>query len=625
MDHTRFREQAAKLVAQMTIEEKLSQMKYNAPAIEHLGIPAYNWWNECLHGLARNGTATVFPQAIGLAASFHKQRMRQVAETIATEARAKYNENKKQGYTDIYQGLTMCSPNINIFRDPRWGRGHETYGEDPVLTGMMAAEYVKGLQGDGKYRKLDATLKHFAVHSGPENERHGFNVEIGEEEMFDTYLRAFEYCIREAKPAAVMGAYNAVNGEPCVASKTLLQKILREKWGFEGYVESDAGGVEDIHNYQKLTGSAAESAALSVNNGCDLCIGSAFEYLPEAYKKGWISEERVNEAVIRLFETRFRLGMFADDCEYDNIPYDVVDCEAHKELNLQMAKESMVLLKNDGILPLDPGLKIAVIGPAAEDPLMLFGNYNGRASEYVTLLQGVKKYASHVTYAMGCDYRKEPMEWSERMENEALIAVKRSDVVILCMGLNPLLEGEEPDEYSASTGGDKLSIELPKVQRALYEKIKAIGKPIIFVNVSGSCIALKQQKEDCRAIMQVFYPGALGGQAFADILFGKDSPSGRLPVTFYASDSDLPDFKDYSMKNRTYRYFSGEPVFAFGHGLTYSQIREEWLDDDKVMLVNEGRTDTWYSVLQYEYVPHKSLKNFEKVFIRSGETKEIQF
>ncbi len=620
-----FKEQARALVTQMTVEEKLSQMKYNAPAVERLGIPAYNWWNECLHGVARNGTATVFPQSIAMAASYNKALIYKVATAISDEARAKYNENKKQGYTEIYQGLTMCSPNINIFRDPRWGRGHETYGEDPVLTGMLATEYIKGLQGDGKYRKLDATLKHFAVHSGPESNRHGFNVEIGEEEMFDTYLKAFEYCIKNADPSAVMGAYNAVNGEPCVASDTLLKKILREKWGFEGYVESDAGGVEDIHEYLKITNNTEESAALSINNGCDLCIGSSYDNLKEAYDKGLIDEGRVDEAVTRLFEARFRLGMFAEDCEYDSITYEVIDSREHQELNLQMARESIVLLKNEGILPLDQGKKIAEIGPNADEASVLFANYHGRASEWISLLQGIKEFNANVIYAQGCHHWKRPGFWEEQTVNEAVIAARKCDVVIMCMGLKPQMEGEQSDDYSGSNGGDKASIQLPEVQRELYEKVKAVGKPIIFVNVSGSCIALKEQKDECEAIIQVFYPGAMGGRAFAEILFGKCSPSGRLPVTFYGSDADLPDFKDYSMQNRTYRYFRGEPVFAFGHGLTYSKIIENWLDEGNVQIINEGQYDTWYSVLQYEYIPYKRLKNFVKIFIRSGETKEINF
>ena len=620
-----FKKMAEELVSKMTIEEKLSQMNYNAPAIERLGIPAYNWWSECLHGAARNGTATVFPQSIGLAASFNKERMREVATAISDEIRAKYNENKKQGFTEIYQGITMCSPNINLFRDPRWGRGQETYGEDPVLTGMMATEYVKGLQGEGKYRKTDATLKHYAVHSGPEADRRGFNVNIGDEELFNTYLYAFEYCIKNADPSAVMCAYNAVNESPCVASKALLQDILRDRFGFRGYVESDANGVEYLNKYHKTTKNAAESAALAVESGCDLCIGDAYRELPAAYAAGLISEDVINEAVTRLFTARFRLGMFASDCEYDSIPYEVIDCEAHQRLNLQMARESIVLLKNDGILPLSRDKKIAVIGPDAADEAPLYGNYNGRASETVTLLRGIKEKAKNVLYAKGSEYVNAPRPYEERMESEALAVASRADVVILCMGISPVMEGEEVDGDYGTEGGDKRSIELPAVQKQLFAKIAALGKPMIFVNVSGSCLALKAQDETCNAVLQCFYPGALGGRALADILFGECSPSARLPVTFYSSDADLPDFRDYSMKNRTYRFFEGKPVYPFGHGLTYSDIRENWESESAVTVENHGPYDTYYSVLQYSKAPRRALKDFKKIFIKKGEKIKVAF
>lgn len=620
-----FRKKAEELVSQMTLEEKLSQMNHDAPAIPRLGIPAYNWWSECLHGVARNGTATVFPQSIAMAASFNKERMYQVASAISDEIRAKYNENKKQGFTEIYQGLTMCSPNINIFRDPRWGRGQETYGEDPVLTGMMATEFVKGLQGDGKYRKADATLKHYAVHSGPEADRRGFNVDIDDETLYDTYFYAFEYCIRNADPSAVMSAYNAVNGTPCVASKFLLREVLREKFGFTGFVESDANGVEYLDRYHKVTASPAESAAMSVNAGCDLCIGDAYKELGKAYELGLLSEETVNESVIRLFTDRFRLGMFADDCEYDSIPYEVVDCAKHRQLNLQMARESIVLLKNDGILPLDNRKKIAVIGPAADDVSVLLGNYNGRPSESVTLLQGIQEKTEKLLYSKGADYLKEPREYDERLENEALIVARKCDVILLCMGICPAMEGEEVDGCYGTEGGDKRSIALPQVQQRLFEKLRALGKPMIFVNVSGSCLGLKDQDESCSAVLQCFYPGALGGRALADILFGVCSPSGRLPVTFYASDEDLPDFRDYSMENRTYRFFTGKPVYPFGHGLTYSEITEDWTAENAVTVTNKGPYDTWYSVLRYSNNTHKQLEDFKKIFLKAGESQVVTF
>lgn len=629
-----FRKMAKELVSKMTVKEKLSQMKYNAPAIERLGIPAYNWWSECLHGAARNGTATVFPQVIGMAASFNKSALKKVGAAISDEVRAKYNANKKQGYTDIYQGLTMCSPNINIFRDPRWGRGHETFGEDPTLTGMLATEFVKGLQGNGKYRKADATLKHYAVHSGPEAERRGLNVNIDRETMNDTYLAAFKYCVENARPSAVMGAYNAVNGEPCTASKTLLIDILRDEYKFDGFVMSDAAGVEYINQYHALTADVTESAAMAVNMGCELCIGDAYENLEDAYGRGLITDERIDEAVTKLFEARFRLGMFANDCEYDNIPYDVIDCEKHKRLNQRLAEESIVLLKNDGILPLDKSKKIAVIGPNADNRAVLIGNYNGTPSSYTTLLSGIQKQA-RVMYARGCNHMLEPNRYEERTVIEAVTVAKMCDVVVMCMGITPEYEGEEVDQYSlAQLSGDKATISLPKVQTELYEAIKLTGKPIVFVNVSGSCMALGDQKKNCNAVIQCFYPGATGGDALANILFGKVSPSARLPVTFYESDDDLPPFRDYSMENRTYKYFSGTPVFEFGHGLTYSDISENWIDENTVEITNNGPFNTAYSVLKFETPapdknkklnPKKLLRDFAKINLKVGEKKTVKF
>lgn len=623
-----FGKMAEELVAKMTLAEKISQMKYDAPAIERLGIPAYNWWNECLHGVARAGTATVFPQAIGMAASFNPELMNEVATVISDEARAQYNEYKTFGETDIYQGLTYWSPNINIFRDPRWGRGHETYGEDPYLTGVMGTEFIKGLQGDGKYRKLDATIKHYVVHSGPEDERHSFNAVASEKDMYETYLWAFKYCIDNADPSAVMGAYNRTNGEACCASKTLLKDILRDEFGFKGYVVSDCGAICDINKNHKITNNEAESAALAVNNGCELNCGSAYPFLKTSVALGLITEETITEAVTKLFEARYRLGMFADDCEYDSIPFDIIDCEKHREVNLKMAQESIVLLKNNGILPLSPDKKIAVIGPNSDSLDMLVANYQGRPSKHYTPLQGILEYTD-VKFAKGCPLWND----DEGVHNvctsikEAIVAARNSDVVIMCMGLDATMEGEESDEHSGSfmISADKADLELPKTQRELYDAVKTVGKPIIFVNISGSCINLSKQKEECDAIIQCFYPGAMGGLALADIIFGKVSPSGRLPVTFYAGTDDLPAFKDYSMENRTYKFYKGTPVYEFGFGLTYSQIDEEWIDEDTVRVTNKGGYDTAYSVLKFEYIPHKNLCGIKKVFIKKGETLEVKF
>ncbi len=623
-----FMDRAKALVAQMTLEEKMSQMKYDAPAVERLGIPAYNWWNECLHGVARSGVATVFPQAIGMAASFDTDMMHRVATAISDEARAKYNEYKSFGYTDIYQGLTFWSPNINIFRDPRWGRGHETYGEDPYLTGRMGVAFIKGLQGEGKYRKVDATVKHYAVHSGPEELRHSFDAKVSEHDLRETYLWAFKYCIDHANPSAVMGAYNRTNGEPCCGSKTLLGDILYGEWGFDGYVVSDCGAICDMHRSHKVTANDVESAALAVNNGCQMNCGKAYLWLKDAYDQGLVSEETITAAVEKLFEARFRLGMFDDDCEYDNIPYEVVDCEQHRALNRKMAQKCMVLLKNDGILPLGSNVRtIAVIGPNADDKGILLGNYNGTPAKYATLLRGIQDgFDGRVIYARGCHLTRPALDKNEEHPlNEALIAAKNADVVVLIMGINPSIEGEEGDAYNSARGGDRVDLELPAVQRELIDAVMALGKPTVFVNVSGSCTNLEREDKRCNAVLQCFYPGAEGGNALADILFGKVSPSARLPVSFYRSIDDLPAFEDYSMENRTYKFFKGKCVYEFGHGLTYSDVKEHWIDENTVEVHNTGNCDTDYSVLKFDYIPHKCLTNFTCLHLRAGEKQRVTF
>ena len=624
-----FMARAKELVSKMTIEEKIGQMRYDAPAIPRLNIPAYNWWNECLHGVARQGCATVFPQAIGMAASFNCPLMERVATAISDEARAKYNEFKKFGSTEQYQGLTYWSPNINIFRDPRWGRGHETYGEDPLLTGKMGTAFIKGLQGNGKYRKLDATIKHYAVHSGPEYERHGFNAIVSKKDLYETYLSAFKYCIDNADPSAVMGAYNRVNGEACCASKTLLKDILYGEFGFKGYVVSDCGAIRDINAGHKITSSEAESAALAVNNGCQLNCGDAYLSLVDAYEEDLVTEETITECVEKLFEARFRLGMFDDDCEYDKIPYDVVECDEHRQLNLKMAEESIVLLKNNGILPLDKSKykTIAVIGPNSDRFSVLIGNYNGNPSKYVTPLRGIQDaFDGKVIFAAGCH----PSDigssmWGGYPLREGVICADKADLVIMCMGLNPGMEGEEGDAYNGDVAGDKKDIELPESQRKLFEEVIKLGKPTIFVNISGSCLSLCEQDKKCDAVLQCFYGGAEIGNALANILFGKTSPSGRLPVTFYRSSDDLPPFRDYSMENRTYKFFKGNPLYAFGHGLTYADISESWISENEVIVKNNGGMDTDYSVLKFKTEPHKELLDFKKIHIKVGEEIKVTF
>ncbi len=628
------KDRAKALVSQMTLAEKVSQLQYDAPAIEHLGLKAYNWWNECLHGVGRAGTATVFPQAIGMAASFNKELMYEVATAISDEARAKYNEYKSLGQTEIYQGLTFWSPNINIFRDPRWGRGHETYGEDPHLTSEMGIAFIKGLQGDdAKHRKLDATIKHFYVHSGPEHGRHGFDSIVSQEDIDHTYIVAFKNCIEQAKPAAVMGAYNAVNGELCCGSSYLIQEVLRDQLGFEGYYVSDCGAICDFHEFHKFTSNQAESAALAVKSGCDLNCGNAYRYLKTAVASGLISEEEITICCERLMEARYDLGMMDEDCVYDSITMDVVECEKHTNINREMARESIVLLKNNNILPLSKEWKsIAVIGPNADDKVVLLGNYNGTPSRYTTLLRGIQEAADEVgikvNYATGCHLVKPTEAFVDQIVNpyaEAVLAAKRSDVVIMCMGLNPLIEGEEGDAYNADLSGDKPDIELPKVQREMYEAVKATGTPIVFVNVSGSCINLKDQDTNCEAVVQCFYPGAEGGSALADILFGKVSPSARLPITFYENLDNFPAISDYSMKNRTYRFYEGSPVYSFAHGLSYTNITEDWTNDNTVILNNTGNYDTKYVVLQYKDSSKRELISFKNVFLKSKECTKVQF
>ncbi len=624
-----FMARAKELVSKMTIEEKIAQMRYDAPAIPRLNIPAYNWWNECLHGVARQGCATVFPQAIGMASSFNTELMEKVATAISDEARAKYNEFKKFGSTEQYQGLTYWSPNINIFRDPRWGRGHETYGEDPLLTGKMGVAFIRGLQGNGKYRKLDATIKHYAVHSGPEYERHSFNAVVSQKDLYETYLSAFKYCIDNADPSAVMGAYNRVNGEACCASKTLLKDILYGEFGFKGYVVSDCGAIRDINAGHKITATEAESSALAVNNGCQLNCGDAYLSLVDAYEEDLVTEETITECVEKLFEARFRLGMFDNDCEYDSIPYDVVECDEHRQLNLKMAEESIVLLKNNGILPLDKSKykTIAVIGPNSDRFSVLIGNYNGNPSRYTTPLKGIQDaFDGKVLFAAGCH----PTDIGSSMWNgypfrEGVICADKADLVIMCMGLNPGIEGEEGDAYNGDAAGDKKDIELPESQKKLFDEIMKLGKPTIFVNISGSCVSLCDQDEKCDAVLQCFYGGAESGNALANVLFGKTSPSGRLPVTFYRSTEDLPPFRDYSMENRTYKFFKGTPLYPFGHGLTYGDVCENWINENEVEVTNKGGMDTDYSVLKFKYEPHKELLDFKKVHIKVGETIKVVF
>ncbi|CCZ63002.1 glycoside hydrolase family 3 N-terminal domain-containing protein [Hungatella hathewayi] len=564
---------AKELVAQMTLFEKASQLSYESPAIKRLGVPAYNWWNEALHGVARAGTATVFPQAIGLAAMFDEEELERIAEVIAEEGRAKYNQFIKEDDRGLHKGITFWSPNVNIFRDPRWGRGHETYGEDPYLTSRLGVAYVKGLQGDGEVMKAAACAKHYAVHSGPESLRHEFDAEVSKKDLWETYLPAFEALVREAEVESVMGAYNRTNGEPCCGSRTLLKDILRDTWGFKGHVVSDCWAIKDFHENHRVTDNMKESAAMALNAGCDLNCGCTYLYLMSAYEDGLVTEEQITEAAERLFTTRYLLGIM-DGSPYDSIPYDVVESREHIELALDAAAKSAVLLKNDGILPLKKETgTIGVIGPNADSRICLYGNYYGISSEYITVLEGIRAVAGEKTrilYSEGCGICTHSRT---NLFSEAAAVARLSDVVILCLGLDERLEGEEHDISNQIGSGDKEGLGLPDVQQELMELVVSVGKPVVLVLMAGSAIDLRYAREHVNGILDAWYPGARGGKAVADLLFGKVSPSGKLPVTFYADLEGMPEFTDYSMKNRTYRYLEREALYPFGYGLTYGKGR----------------------------------------------------
>ena len=573
-------QKATALVEQMTVEEMASQLRFDAPAVERLGIPAYNWWNEGLHGVARCGTATVFPQAIGLGATFDEELLGEVADAIATEARAKYNQAVQDGDRDIYKGITLWSPNVNLFRDPRWGRGHETYGEDPYLISRLGVRFIRGLQGDGEHMKTAACAKHYAVHSGPEALRHHFDAVVSQKELWETYLPAFEACVKEGQVEAVMGAYNRTNGEPCCAHSYLMDEVLRGKWGFQGHYVSDCWAVRDFHENHKVTASPEESVTLALSKGCDLNCGCTYQRILDAYRAGMLPLEQIKRSAIRLFTTRFLLGMF-EETEYDQIPYEVVECQAHLALSERAARESVVLLKNNGILPLNKAqLKtIGVIGPNANSRAALVGNYHGTASRYITVLEGIQDYVGNdvrVLYSQGCHLfkdREEPLAQPDDRLSEAKAVARHSDLVILCLGLDESLEGEEGDTGNAYASGDKRDLALPESQQRLLQTVVETGVPFVLCMMAGSAMDLNLASESAAAILQTFYPGARGGKAIAEILFGAAAPSGKLPITLYRSVADLPDFTDYHMAGRTYRFLKAQPLYPFGYGLNYGDAQ----------------------------------------------------
>jgi beta-glucosidase len=784
------------LVSRMTLDEKISQMMNDAPAIERLGIPRYNWWSEGLHGVARSGLATVFPQAIGLGATWDDSLLYRVSTAIADEARGKHQRYIKKDKRFIYQGLTLWSPNINLFRDPRWGRGQETYGEDPFLTGTLASEFVKGLQGnDPVYFKTIATVKHFAVHSGPEPERHVFNAVTDEHDLHDMYLPHFEMTIRRGKPYSVMCAYNRYNGEACCGSRRLLGDILRNEWGFNGFIVSDCEAITDIYKYHKIVSTPEEAASMAVKAGTDLECGKVYQHLKEAVTKNLITEAEIDVAVKRLFTARFKLGMFdpVDQVKYAQIPYSIVDSKKHKALALDAARKSIVLLKNDRhILPLKKDIgTIAVIGPNADQWLMLLGNYNGVPSKTITPLQGIKEKVSdqtEVLFAQGSElaegmpmfytvpadvlftnensaglkaeffnnitlsgeplfsqttptldvnwYDKAPRDdmdddsfsvrwrgelkpkisgsyqlgfistcntklyindslvaktvyhfrdeygdprlrksvpikleagkkykvvveaietfadaqvqlvWAApkpHLKEDALSVARRADVVIMCMGITPRMEGEEMDVYiDGFRGGDRTRIDLPEVQQQLIKDIHALGKPVVLVLLNGSALAVNWENDHLPAIVEAWYPGQAAGQAIADVLFGDYNPAGRLPVTFYKSTNELPAFDDYRITNQTYQYFRGTPLYPFGYGLSYTSFRYSNLQaakhsGDSIQIVarveNIGQYEGDEVVQVYasskagleKKNPLRSLIAFKRIHLKPGASTEVKF
>ncbi|MDT5268523.1 MAG: beta-glucosidase [Acidobacteriota bacterium] len=782
------RQRVEDLVSRMTLEEKVSQMMNAAPAVPRLGIPEYDWWNEALHGVAFNGTATVFPQAIGLGATFDPRLVGRVAEVISTEARAKYHEAQRRGDRARFRGLTFWSPNINIFRDPRWGRGQETYGEDPYLTGRLGVEFVKGLQGDDpKYLKVVATPKHYAVHSGPEPERHRFDAAATERDLRETYTPAFRATVMEAKAVSVMCAYNRINSEPACANTHLLGDLLRGEWGFTGYVVSDCGAIDDIYRRHNFTKTPEEASAVAVKRGTDLECGDTYRALVSAVRQGQISESEIDTAVKRLFEARFRLGMFdpPESVKYAQIPFSENDSPAHRQLALEAARESIVLLKNEkNTLPLKKDLKsIAVIGPNADDVQVLLGNYNGQPSRATTPLEGIRRHVSpqtKVLYAQGTtltgvsaipvppsalrglkaeffanrrlegapvltrdeeavnfdwgmngpapgvpaddfsarwtgklvpavsgryqlgataddglrvylDGKLIVEDWTEHAPTtrtaevtleagrsydlkleyfegrigavaklvwqppaqqsarppyaEALDAAKQAEAVVLVLGISSQLEGEEMNVSEPGfAGGDRTDIGLPARQQALLEAVTATGKPVVLVLLSGSALAVNWADAHVGAIVEAWYPGEEGGAALADVLFGDYNPAGRLPVTFYKSVEQLPPFESYAMEGRTYRFFKGQPLYPFGHGLSYTRFMYSGLKVSSprvsptqtvtvsATVENAGRVEGDEVVQLYVTdvgasvrVPVRSLAGVERVHLKPGERRALSF
>jgi beta-glucosidase len=634
------------LVGRLRLEEKIGQMLHESRAVERLGVPAYNWWNEACHGVGRNGRATVFPQVIGLGATWNRSLVEKVAATIAEEARAKHNAAVAAGHRGQYQGLTFWTPNINIFRDPRWGRGQETFGEDPYLTGELGLAMVRGLQGDNpRYLKTAACAKHYAVHSGPERLRHSIDARPTPKDLAETYLPAFEKLV-SAGVEAVMGAYNRTLGEPCCGSRFLLVEILRRRWGFKGHVVSDCGAIDDFHEHHKVTRNAAESAVLAVKSGCDLNCGCTYGSLLEAVQRNLISEAEIDVSVARVLSTKFRLGLFdpPERVPWSKTPVDVIDCDKHRQLARLAAVESIVLLKNNGVLPIAADCEsILITGPTAANTTALLGNYYGFSPRLVTLAEGIVERAPEscrVAYRTGCPLSG-PMApgvnytYGTASENELTIAV---------VGLDPSLEGEEGDAVASSSGGDRDTIELPEVQLEFLKELRKHARKLVVVLTGGSAIAAPEVHEFADAVLQAWYPGCEGGRALADILFGSASPSGKMPVTVPRGTADLPPFEDYGMRGRTYKFSDVEPLYPFGFGLSYSHLTYGGLTLSTTRLAEgealTARTtltnSTWRPATEtvqcYAAPPRASedsprlvLVDFQKVNLPAGATVTVEF
>lgn len=661
---------AKDLISRLTIDEKAKLMEHESHAIERLGIPQFNWWNEALHGVGRNGTATVFPITMAMAATFDDALVQRAYTAVSDEARAKNNLARRNGKINIYQSLSFYSPNINIFRDPRWGRGQETWGEDPYLTSQMGMAVVRGLQGaegnedveygrNGHYRKLLACAKHFVVHSGPEWNRHQFNIEnLPPRLLWETYMPAFKALVTEADVQEVMCAYQRFDGEPCCGNSQLLNTILRKEWGFKGLVTSDCWAVNDFWEKNRHNTSPNMLSAIStaVSAGTDVECGNTYRHLVDAVRDGKITEEKVDESLFRLLKARFELGDFDSDelVPWKSIGQEVIASPEHRQLAVEAGQKSIVLLQNKhSILPLKPSTKVAVIGPNANDSIMMWGNYNGFPRHTVTILEGLQKQGNVVAYMKACELatnpdskKKEQMardyghdtalliqteDASGTTHADILAAVKDADVVIFAGGISPRLEGEEMKmKIPGFQGGDRTSIELPQVQRDVLKMLRKAGKHIVLVNCSGSAVALEPETKTCDAIIQAWYGGESGGDALADVIYGKVNPSGKLPVTFYRNTEQLPDYESYDMDGRTYRYMTERPLWPFGYGLSYSKIKyskPSFSDGNvRVSLTNTSKANCEEVVQVYlrkrgdAEGPTKTLRAFKRIAIPAGTT-----